>query len=76
MPTGDLVPGVRAGKLSPDISVSLAAVRAGAPHEDLRDWLAMVDATRPWEWRDRFPQPVGPDPREKAATRERWSWII
>jgi UbiD family decarboxylase len=36
----------------------------------------IIDATRPWEWRDRFPQPVGPSPAEKAATRERWSWII
>jgi UbiD family decarboxylase len=36
----------------------------------------IIDATRPWEWRERFPQPVGPDPAEKAATRERWSWII
>jgi UbiD family decarboxylase len=36
----------------------------------------IIDATRPWEWRDRFPQPVGPSPSQKAATRERWSWII
>lgn len=36
----------------------------------------IIDATRPWAWRDRFPEPIGPDPAEKAATRERWSWII
>src|SRR5579875_1901670 len=41
---GERVPGVRAGTLRPAIPVDLAAVRAGGPHEDLRDWLAMVDA--------------------------------
>jgi hypothetical protein len=32
------------GKLNWDIPVDLDAIRAGAPHEDLRDWLATVDA--------------------------------
>ncbi|HLW44846.1 MAG TPA: UbiD family decarboxylase, partial [Acidimicrobiales bacterium] len=36
----------------------------------------IIDATRPWEWKDRFPEPVGPAPAEKAATRERWSWLL
>jgi UbiD family decarboxylase len=36
----------------------------------------IVDATRPWEWRDQFPPPIGPDPEEKRITRERWSWIL
>jgi len=36
----------------------------------------LIDATRPWEWRDRFPPAIGPDPDEKRRTRERWSWIL
>jgi UbiD family decarboxylase len=36
----------------------------------------IIDATRPWEWKDRFPEPVGPRPKEKAVTRERWSWLL
>lgn len=36
----------------------------------------IIDATRPWEWRDRFPRAIGPSPAEKAATRERWSWLL
>jgi 4-hydroxy-3-polyprenylbenzoate decarboxylase len=36
----------------------------------------IIDATRPWEWRDQFPDAIGPSPEEKAATRDRWSWIL
>ena len=36
----------------------------------------VIDATRPWEWRDRFPPAIGPEPEEKRITRERWSWIL
>jgi UbiD family decarboxylase len=36
----------------------------------------VIDATRPWEWRDRFPPAIGPEPDEKRITRERWSWIL
>ena len=36
----------------------------------------VIDATRPWEWRDRFPPAIGPTPEEKRITRERWSWIL
>ena len=43
-PPAGLDPGVKLGKLGSDLSADLDAVRAGAPHEDLRDWLAMVDA--------------------------------
>jgi hypothetical protein len=43
LPAG-LDPGVRTGKLNWGIPVDLDAIRAGAPHEDLRDWLATVDA--------------------------------
>jgi UbiD family decarboxylase len=36
----------------------------------------IIDATRPWEWRDKFPPAIGPDPKEKQITRERWGWIM
>lgn len=36
----------------------------------------LIDATRPWEWRDKFPPAIGPDPETKRRTREQWGWII
>lgn len=36
----------------------------------------IIDATRPWEWRDKFPEAIGPEPDEKRAVREAWSWIM
>jgi 4-hydroxy-3-polyprenylbenzoate decarboxylase len=36
----------------------------------------IIDATRPWEWRDRFPTAVGPEPEGKRETREKWGWIL
>jgi 4-hydroxy-3-polyprenylbenzoate decarboxylase len=36
----------------------------------------IIDATRPWEWKDRFPMPIGPDPAYKRETRERWGWLL
>lgn len=35
----------------------------------------LIDATRPWEWRERFAEPV--ITREVSqATREQWGWIL
>ncbi|HVR31140.1 MAG TPA: UbiD family decarboxylase [Acidimicrobiia bacterium] len=36
----------------------------------------LIDACRPWEWRDRFPPPIGPDPQTRRMTREKWGWIL
>jgi 4-hydroxy-3-polyprenylbenzoate decarboxylase len=36
----------------------------------------LIDACRPWEWRDRFPMPIGPSPEVKRETREQWGWIL
>ena len=36
----------------------------------------IIDATRPWEWRDKFPPAIGPEPEEKRITRERWGWLV
>lgn len=36
----------------------------------------VIDATKPYEWMDQFPEAIGPTPEEKQITRERWSWIL
>lgn len=36
----------------------------------------IIDATRPFEWRDKFPPAIGPDPKEKQITRDRWGWVL
>lgn len=36
----------------------------------------IIDATRPYEWRDKFPPAIGPEPKEKHLTRDRWGWIL
>lgn len=36
----------------------------------------LIDATRPFEWKDRFPMPIGPDPATKAATRRKWGYLL
>ena len=36
----------------------------------------IIDATRPWEWRDKFPDAIGPDPEEKRWVRDNWDWIL
>jgi hypothetical protein len=36
----------------------------------------IIDATRPWEWRDRFPAAIGPSIDVKTFTRDTWSWVM
>lgn len=36
----------------------------------------IIDATRPYEWRDQFPPAIGPTPDQKRITRDRWSWVL
>ena len=36
----------------------------------------LIDATRPFEWKDRFPMPIGPDAATKAETRRRWGHLL
>jgi hypothetical protein len=35
----------------------------------------IIDATRPWEWRERFAEPVI-TADQMRANRERWGWIL
>ena len=36
----------------------------------------LIDATRPWEWKDRFPVALGPDAKTKAETRKKWGYLL
>ena len=36
----------------------------------------IIDATRPWEWRDRFPIAIGPDAETKRETRKKWGHLL
>ena len=36
----------------------------------------IIDATRPWEWKDRFPTAIGPDPAYQRKTRRVWGWLL
>ena len=36
----------------------------------------IIDATRPWEWRDEFPTPIGPDAETKRETRKKWGHLL
>jgi 4-hydroxy-3-polyprenylbenzoate decarboxylase len=36
----------------------------------------LIDATRPWEWRDKFATPIGPSPAIKAETRRKWGHLL
>lgn len=36
---------------------------------------ALIDATRPWEWRDKFPKVNAPSPAVEKKAREKWGWL-
>ncbi len=36
----------------------------------------IIDACRPWEWRDKFPPAIGPSIEVKEFTRDTWSWVM
>ncbi|HZD57803.1 MAG TPA: UbiD family decarboxylase [Anaerolineales bacterium] len=36
----------------------------------------IIDACRPWEWRDEFPPTIGPSLEVKRATREKWGHLL
>jgi UbiD family decarboxylase len=48
-----------------------------AVHPDRRTFNSrlLIDATRPWEWRSRFPAPVLTAEMSSAA-RDRWAWVL
>ena len=48
-----------------------------AIHPDHRGFNSrcVIDATKPWEWRERFAEPVV-TPEMARKTRERWGWLL
>jgi 4-hydroxy-3-polyprenylbenzoate decarboxylase len=36
---------------------------------------ALIDATRPWEWRDRFPMVNAPSPATLKKAHDKWGWL-
>lgn len=48
-----------------------------ATHPDFRGLNSrlLIDATKPWEWKDRFAEPVITKDGSRA-TREQWGWIL
>jgi 4-hydroxy-3-polyprenylbenzoate decarboxylase len=62
----DVLPRMLSGPLDPAL-----------PPDDKRyNSRLLIDATRPWEWRDKFPAALGPDPATKARTREKWGHLL
>ncbi|MBI2982614.1 MAG: UbiD family decarboxylase [Chloroflexi bacterium] len=37
---------------------------------------AIIDATRPWEWRDQFPRSQLPTPEWRQKAMDRWGWLL
>lgn len=36
----------------------------------------LIDATKPWEWKERFPVALGPDAKTKTETRKKWGYLL
>lgn len=36
----------------------------------------LIDACRPYEWKDHFPHAIGPSVEIKRETREKWGWLL
>jgi 4-hydroxy-3-polyprenylbenzoate decarboxylase len=62
----DIIRGALSGPLDPAIHPD---------HKGTNSRL-IIDATRPWEWRDRFPEAIGPSIEVKQFTRDTWSWVM
>ena len=62
----DIIPRAWSGPLDPRI------------HPDKKGFSsrAVIDATRPFEWRDRFPRSQQPTPGWRAKSMEKWGWLL
>jgi UbiD family decarboxylase len=38
--------------------------------------VAVIDACRPWHWRDKFPPTTAPSPEAAREAREKFGWLI
>jgi 4-hydroxy-3-polyprenylbenzoate decarboxylase len=62
----DIIPRMWSGPLDPRIH----------PDKKGLSSRAIIDATRPWEWRDRFPRSQLPTPETKRRAMEKWGWLV
>ena len=62
----DIIPRAWSGPLDPRI------------HPDKKGFSsrAIIDATRPWEWLDKFPLSQLPTPATKKKALDRWGWLV
>jgi 4-hydroxy-3-polyprenylbenzoate decarboxylase len=57
-------------------ATSSALDPALAPNDKRYNSRLLIDATRPFEWKDQFAIPIGPDAKTKAETRKRWGYLL
>jgi 4-hydroxy-3-polyprenylbenzoate decarboxylase len=62
----DIIPRMWSGPLDPRIHPDRKGLSSRA----------IIDATRPWEWRDRFPRSQLPTPETKRRAMEKWGWLV
>ncbi len=62
----DIIPRAWSGPLDPRIH----------PDKKGMSSRAIIDATRPWEWIDRFPKSQLPTPETKRRALEKWGWLV
>jgi 4-hydroxy-3-polyprenylbenzoate decarboxylase len=62
----DIIPRAWSGPLDPRI------------HPDKKGFSsrAIIDATRPFEWRDRFPRSQQPTPEWRQKAMDKWGWLL
>ncbi len=46
------------------------------PDEKGHNSRLLIDACKPWEWRDKFAISIGPDALTRQQTRKEWGWIL
>jgi 4-hydroxy-3-polyprenylbenzoate decarboxylase len=62
----DILPRMLSGPLDPALH----------PDDKRYNSRLLIDATKPWEWKDRFPKALGPDAQTKAETRKKWGHLL
>src|SRR5712692_5965624 len=62
----DIIPRMWSGPLDPRIHPDRKGLSSRA----------IIDATRPWEWRDKFPRSQLPTPETRRRAMEKWGWLV
>src|SRR5207247_1698493 len=74
---------MRSARLRGDLEAASIPRAWGGPldpriHPDKKGFSsrAVIDATRPWEWRDKFPRSQLPTPATRQKALDRWGWLV